>query len=433
MRGPAKYLLALAAAGVLAAGCDWRDFDNLQNQVPVARIDPPSGYQASSDFGGTLLPVAPPADGSAAAWFLASGTEALGLALVKVDAAGNVSGATLSGPAVDTLGSDPVPAMAEIPGTGTALLGCPTFASLLTVDLASATVSAFTPSTPLETLFGIGVAAGNLAGAATPDLAVTSQTSLHVYLDGATTDLTPAASELASCPIALSSNFTGGALARRPMVIGNLLGSGPVVAVGTPGAGAAGSVSFFSATSSAVTCAGVLTAPALTPATTVNAGFGTALAIGDFDGDGAADLLVGAPPGAVYLYKGPIASGAAPTATIKPAAGGVAFGAALAAANLDGVAGDEALIGDPQATVGGQTGAGSVTVYTGPKLASTPASNGVLTDHDSNAGESYGAAVAALPFCATAGCTSPTVLPLVGAPAHAFVYFTVGSTDPRTK
>ncbi|HXT95779.1 MAG TPA: FG-GAP repeat protein [Polyangia bacterium] len=431
-----KYLVALGTAGVLVAGCDWRDFDTLQNQVPVQRVDAPSGFSSSNDFASSVLPLTPPTDGSTAAWFLASGTENLGLALVKVDAAGHPSGQTISGPALDSLFGDPITAMAEIPGAETALLGAPTAPnSLLTIDLATATPSAFTPaSPPSEGLFGNGLAAGKLTGGASPDFVVTSLTSIHVFVGGATTgDLTPSAADLAACPpIALSAQLTSNLKASRAVVIGNLLGSGPVVALGTPGLGmTAGTVSFFTVTASAVTCAGSLAAPALTPATTTNVGFGGALAVGDFDGDGAADLLVGASPNAVYLYKGPLAPGATPTATISPPDGSGEFGSALAAMNIDGMKGDEALIGDPGATVNDQTGAGRVTIYTGPKLATMLAPTSVLTDHDLSAGEQYGGSVGALSFCAVAPCATPPRLPLVGAPSHAFLYFTLGPTDPR--
>lgn len=435
MRAPAKVLFGACGAmalGALSVGCDWRAFDTLQSQTPVLAVDPPAELASANDFASVILPVAPPSDGSSAAWFLTSATETTGVVLVKLDASGGPSALTLTGPALDDLGGNPVTAMAEIPGTGTALLGAPTFHSLLTVDLSSQTVSQFLPASTLtanDPLLGMGVAAGTLTGAAAPDLVVASNSLVHVFVDGSTTDIAPGAGDLTSCPITLSSQVSNHDKSNRALVVGNLLASGPAIAIGTPGPATPGSVSFFTVTPSAVSCAGVLTAPA-----TTDSGFGQTLAIGDFDGDGVVDLLVGAPPSRVYLYKGPVAPGAGPTATIAAPLGSAEFGAALAAGNVDGVAGDEALIGDPGATLDGVTGAGNVSIYTGPNLtkpATMPAR--VLADHAVSAGEAYGSAVGALPFCASAPCAAAPRLPLVGAPAKAFVYFTVGPTDPRAK
>ena len=439
MRAPAKVLLGASSviavsvlSGALSTGCDWRDFDTLQNQTPVLTVDAPAGLSSSNDFANVLLPVAPPPDGSFAAWFLASATETTGLSLVTISASGGASGLMLTGPALDDLAGNPVTAMAEIPGTGTALLGAPTLHSLLTVELSSRTVSQFVPSSSLtanDPLLGMGVAAGSLTGAAAPDLVVASSSLVHVFVDGSTIDVAPGAGDLTSCPITLSGQVSNHDKSNRALVVGNLLASGPAIAVGTPGAAAPGSVSLFTATTSAVTCAGVLTAPA-----TSDSGFGQTLAIGDFDGDGAMDLLVGAPPSRVYLYKGPVAPGAAPTATITAPPGSAAFGAALAAGNVDGTPGDEALIGDPGATLDGTISAGNLAVYAGPSLTKpTPTPARALADHEASAGEAYGSAVGGLRFCASAPCVAPPLLPLVGSPAKAFVYFTVGPTDPRAK
>src|SRR4029077_15091163 len=90
--------------------------------------------------------------------------------------------------------------------------------------------------------------------------------------------------------------------------------------------------------------------------------FGQALATGDFDGDGAADLLVGAPPRDAFLYKGPITAATVPVQISYLDSGGE-FGAALAALNVDGAPGDEALIADNSALVSRVDLAGAVVVF----------------------------------------------------------------------
>ncbi len=134
-------------------------------------------------------------------------------------------------------------AMAEIPGTGTALLGAPTFHSLLTVELSTQTVSQFIPSSSLtanDPLLGAGVAAGNLTGGAAPDLVAASSSLVHVFVDGSPIDIAPGAGDLTSCPITLSSQLPNHDQSNRALVVGNLLASGPAIAIGTPGAGGAG-------------------------------------------------------------------------------------------------------------------------------------------------------------------------------------------------
>jgi hypothetical protein len=428
--------LAVALGG---AGCDWRDFDTLQSQTPVQKVTAPSGFQSTSDFASFVLPVAPPVDGSVAAWFLTSAQVSLGVALVEVRANGSQSVQDLQSATFDNLGTNnPLTALAEIPGTGTAFLGAPSLSSLVTVNLATQVVTPFPvlSTTGAELQLGAGVAAGNLAGTSAPDLAAISTSTLHVFVDGMT-DVMHDASLVGTggCSIVLGS-VPNSERAHRAIVIGSLLASGPAVAIGVPGAAAPGTVVLFTVSGDAtvgfsVTCAGTLAAP-----TTSDAGFGEALAVGDFDGDGLPDLLVGAPPNAVYLYKGPLTLPAVPTATIvKPAdIGSADFGAAVAALNLDGVKGDEALVGDPGGTINGTSGAGNVTVYTGPTLVRSPTAP-VLTDNDPSTGEGYGSAVAGLPFCAVPPCTAAalTPLPLVGAPGAAFTYYTLGPADPRVK
>jgi hypothetical protein len=133
--------------------------------------------------------------------------------------------------------------------------------------------------------------------------------------------------------------------------------------------------------------------------------------------------------------------------------GGVLFGAAVAAFDVDGVPGDEVLVGNADATVGGATTAGQVSIYTGPTLTPLPAAfPNPLAEHDPGAGHGYGSAVAGMTFCpgivpsaspdggvdaaapaGDGGAAACTTLPLVGSLSKVFAYFTLKTPDPRVK
>jgi len=431
MRRAGTLAAALALlAGATSSGCDWRDFDSLQASTPVAAVEPPSGNPSGNDFASLLIATAPPSDGSAAARFLTSGTLLNALTVVTLGASGSASRHLVSSPALDSLSGSPITAMAAVPGTDKVLLGAPGELSVLTLDL-SVSLDAVTPFpgiTPViaaEPQIGVGLAAGDVTGAPAADYVVLSGSALHLFVDGLATD--QAIGPSADCPIAFPNSVSARDKIQRAVVIGKLTGGSQVIAVGTPTSGAAGTVSLFAADSSgALSCLFSIAAPVSTLAE-----FGRSLAVGDFDGDGVADLVVGAPPDRAFLYRGPIAAGATPAGTFLNATSGGYTGASVAALDVDGKGADEALIGDPEGPGNtGQTGTGDVIQLTGATLGTTA---GTLADHNGGSKGGYGASVAALPFCAAPPCAKPQLLPLVGAAGKAFVYFTLSGTDPRVR
>jgi hypothetical protein len=453
----------LAAAIAVAGGCSWTTFDDLQNRTPVRVIGAPSGFPSTNDFGRVMIATSPPVDGSAAARAIVSSSQETGIAVLDFDVHGQVTGQTITADALTALGSLPVTAMAEVPGANAVLLGSPSAVggNVLSMSLESpftTTVfvsSASTSTGPGDPGFGLGVAAGNLGGGAAAERVVLSQTKLYVYADGQTAAL-PAVvddgSGAAPCPIYFPSSAAN--QLNRAVTIANLQATGPQVVVGTPSVipTSPGHVSIFNVdvTGGTISCSLALSE--------ADSGFGQAIAVGDFDGDGQSDLLVGAPPSRAYLFHGPVLAGATPT--VITAANGLSFGAALAAFDLDGFRGDEAFLADRDATVGGQSNAGQVDINTGPTLGmkGTPP---VLVDRNAGSGEAYGSTVVALPFCgapegagtdggadagrdggadagtagardAGAGCEIVR-LPLIGSASKLFVYYSLGPTDPRAR
>jgi hypothetical protein len=185
-----------------------------------------------------------------------------------------------------------------------------------------------------------------------------------------------------------------------------------------------GAVSVFTvdATTGVASCAFTFRSP--TPR------FGQSLATADFNHDGALDVLVGAPPAGAFWIPGPLSA----TSPVLPVALGTAtpsgeLGFAVAAVNVDGQPGDEALVSDLDATVGSTTLAGEVRVAGGPMLdvkmpplqRVTPGTN-----------DAFGADVRGLPFC-TSGCGTGAAVtktvPLVGATKQTYALFKTSATD----
>jgi len=110
-----------------------------------------------------------------------------------------------------------------------------------------------------------------------------------------------------------------------------------------------------------------------------NASLGTDIEVGDVDGDGAADLVIGsyrAPvpaldQGAVHVFYAPTAGTYSVTSadvTIKGEGTGAAFGSSLAIADVDNDGADDILVGAPETTTGGVSKAGSAYLLYGGAL-----------------------------------------------------------------
>jgi hypothetical protein len=431
-------IAAGCVAVALGAGCDWRDFDSIEAHTPVLAVSAPSNFAASGDFGRYVLPLSGPASDATGGTFVVSAASEAALALINVDGRGQVHGQNIDASALAPIVagdvSFPVTTMAEVPGANQVLLGAPdadgTGAVYLLTLASTPTVAQF-PSTPQagQTRFGLGVAAGKLAGADAPELVVASSGDLTIFLDGDATKGVTAAADPA-CPLVVSGGLADeGQLPNRPILLApRLMGLGQQLIVGTP-ATTGGNVSIWAVdpTTGMASCAFSYTQP--------DPGFGTALALGDFDGDGTPDLLIGSPPLHAFWVHGPISATSQVAPVMLSAGSGTALGASVAAANVDGLPGDEALVGDPAATLGGTTLAGEVHVVGGASLDTEQA---ILRRDSAASSDAFGAEVHALPFC-TSGCGTSTAVspgvPLIGSTTHAFLFFQPepGSADPRTK
>lgn len=158
-------------------------------------------------------------------------------------------------------------------------------------------------------------------------------------------------------------------------------------------------------------------------ATPQGTAFGRALLVTDLDGDGEAELLVGAPDapsgGAVYVFDRAAVAGGAPRRIAAPS-GARGFGRALAFGRVDGTDKRLLAIGAPGTSVGegdGTSDAGKVYLYERTDLTRPKAEIALKTPAE---GDQLGAALTTMAF--RSGSASADLL-VSGAPDAAIVFF----------
>jgi len=160
--------------------------------------------------------------------------------------------------------------------------------------------------------------------------------------------------------------------------------------------------------------------------------FGAAIAVGDFDGDGANggagnDLAISAPSAnRVYVYFNVDTSAALGTPIeITPPPGAEAYGTSLAAGDFDGDGADELVIGDPSADVDAviNSGRADIVVFSGGAVADSH----TVLDAEAENSQNFGRAVAVATF-------NGVDILAVGARDEVFTYFrtpVTGDVDDR--
>jgi hypothetical protein len=449
----------MGVAAIAAGGCDWRTFDKEGDKAPVRSIGAPGGY-VGKDFGRVLMPLRNGMGAPAA--FVASGASSLSLLIIKVDARGGTSTSAAPESRLEAVDDSAVTGLAEFPTTGQTeaklLLGAP---DLRLEDFGQAFVypvaegEAVPVPAPTDVGSGRAVGVGPVTAPGAVDYVIASDGSLSVLAGGSagpgalvTIPKGADACDPTFDQATLDTRYKG----RRSFLMKSLWSEGlegtMQVVLGSPHASSTlgGTISFYGVrvAGESVGCLGG--AEMMTPEGAKIPLFGVSLASGDFNDDRVPDLLVGAPPRRAFVFLGPLPAGlATPIAIEDPA--GVDFGFAVAALNVDGMPGDEAMIADPDARVNETEGAGHVQTWRYVAATNKMEREVSMTyaDFTPGGGARYGYSVHALKFCTTpTGATEPVTscadgdanaarVLMVGAGNEVFLYFTVGDKIPADR
>jgi len=455
-------LFAVAAV----AGCNPGDFGDALDRAPVQFIGRPDSFGPNA--GRMLLPLAPPADKpKGAARLIFAGTETPSLAVADFDGDGKAQVQLASSEDLTSMGLIPgqggisSAAWLNRPGSaGVVALGMPAhegvqgesspagrvaFISLLPnssgkldferVGVWDGRATDGTDPTLPRGHFGLALARGQVTQAASDEVVIVADYGV---------DLLAAAGAEVAYSTCMGYLKAPPDLHRSIAVADFLPGGNQEIAVGLPVQGGVGKVVILQYGTNPsnpsglpeLFCAGN---PLEAPDSVAVAGFGTALAAGpDLDGDGLADLVVGAPPDRAYVFYSPF-DGSKPPLAITKGDTVSEFGQRVALVDINADGRQELAITALQANVGQTPKAGQVLIY---KLFD---SNGapiqpvlVATVNDSNptgGTEFFGIGLAELEFNSSRACAKGLDVHLLAAGADkgifTFFRFLGSGPDPR--
>jgi hypothetical protein len=451
-----RIVLSLA---VLLAACNPNDFNTALDRAPVQFIARPDGF--GSNGGRVLLPLPPPADQpKMAARLLFAGTESPSLGVADFDGDGKphvqtidendlatmgltndgggiTSIALLGGPTPNSPGTLALgmahhidPAGPQVPG------GLVAFANLVpgtNGKLSLQRVGAATNGSDRPGHFGLAVATGRVTQPATDEAIVVGDVSVHI--------MDPSAGPLAhtNCmtPSGLPPDFY------RSLAVADFLSGGNhEIAIGLPVLGGTGLVFLLQygpnpnnpMGPAELFCAGTPFGMPNASGEAAMAGFGTSLTpVPDLNGDGLAELVVGAPPDRAYLIYSPF-DGSRPAKLFIKDDATSEFGQRVALVDIDADGVKELAITALQANVGNTPKAGQVFVYKIDGDGKTPVA--VLYDSSPTAKtEFFGIGLADLEFNSARTCPKgrDAHVLLAGADAGIFTFFHFARSapDPR--